>query len=143
MGEKFEGKNIIKTKNMSKYLADTTVLVEMLRGNIAAKQFLESLPEISKVTLVELIQGCQDKKDLQVVEKACNFLPQIKIDEAISNRAIELLKEYRLSHGLLFLDALIAATCILRKNILVTQNIKDFKFISGLTLLSQEEAFQL
>lgn len=126
-----------------RYLADTTVLVEMLRGNLAAKQFLERSPEISKVTLVELIQGCQDKEDLAAVEKACSFLPQIKIDETISSRAIELLKEYRLSHGLLFLDALIAATCILRKNILVTQNIKDFKFISGLTVLSQEEAFQL
>lgn len=128
---------------MSKFLADTTVLIEMLRGNIAAKQFLESLPEISKVTLVELIQGCQDKQDLRAIEKACDLLPQIKIDGVISDRAIELLRVYRLSHGLLFLDALIAATCILRKNILVTQNIKDFKFISGLTVLSQEEAFQI
>lgn len=126
---------------MSKFLADTTVLVEMLRGNFAAKQFLESSPEISKVTLVELIQGCQDKKDLRAVEKACDFLPQIKIDETISNRAIELLREYHLSHGLLFLDALMAATCIIRKNILVTQNIKDFKFIRGLTVSSQDEAF--
>lgn len=128
---------------MSRYLADTTVLVEMLRGNIAAKQFLESSPEISKVTLVELIQGCQDQKDLRAVEKTCDFLPQIKIDGAISDRAVGLLREYHLSHGLLFLDALIAATCILRKNILVTQNIKDFKFISGLAVLSQEEAFTI
>lgn len=47
----------------------------------------------------------------------------------------------KISFGLLFLDGLIAATCIIRKNILVTQNIKDFRFISGLEVLSQKEAF--
>lgn len=126
---------------MSKFLADTTVLIEMLRGNIAAKKFLEHSPEISKVTLVELIQGCRDNKELRAIEKACDFLPQIKIDGIISDRAIELLSRYHLSHGLLFLDALIAATCIIRKNILVTENVRDFKFISGLEILPQEKAF--
>ena len=68
---------------MSKFLADTTVLVDMLRGNIFAKKFLEESPYISKVTLVELLQGCENKEDLKVVEKACDLLPQIKIDLAI------------------------------------------------------------
>jgi len=126
---------------MSKFLADTTVLVDMLRGNIFAKKFLEESPYISKVTLVELLQGCENKEDLKVVEKACDLLPQIKIDLAISEMAIELLKKYNLSHGLLFLDALIAAACIIGKNILVTQNIKDFRFITGLEVISQKEAF--
>lgn len=128
---------------MIRYLADTTVLVEMLRGNILAKKFLESSPEISKVTLVELIQGCQDKKDLKVVEKACGLLPQIKIDGVISEMAIDLLRKYYLSHGLLFLDALIAATCLIRKDILVTQNLKDFRFIADLEVISQKEALHL
>ena len=126
---------------MNRYLADTTVLVETLRGNILAKQFLENRPSISKVTLAELIQGCRDKRDLRVVEKICGLLSQIKIDGAISEMAIELLRKYNLSHGLLFLDALIAATCIMRKNILVTQNLKDFRFITGLEIISQKEAF--
>ena len=126
---------------MNRYLADTTILVEMLRGNVLAKKFLESSPEISKVTLVELIQGCKDKEELRLVEKACDPLHQIKVDIEISEAAIELLRKYNLSHGLLFLDALIAATCILRKNILVTQNMKDFRFIQGLEAMSQKEAF--
>jgi len=126
---------------MKSFLVDTTVLVELLRGNILAKKFLESSPEISKITLVELIQGCKNKKELRLVDKACDPLHQIKVDIEISEAAIELLRKYNLSHGLLFLDALIAATCILRKNILVTQNLKDFKFITGLQVLSQKEAF--
>lgn len=128
---------------MIKYLADTTVLVEMLRGNSLAKQFLEKLPEISKVTLAELIQGCRDKEDLRLVERACSLMPQIKIDGDISEMAVGLLRKYNLSHGLLFLDALIAATCITRKDILVTENIKDFRFINSLQVISQKKAFSL
>lgn len=126
---------------MNRYLADTTVLVEMLRGNILAKKFLENSPEISKVTLVELIQGCKDKEELKVVEKACDPLHQVKVDIEISEMAIALLRKYNLSHGLLFLDALIAATCIIRKNTLVTQNIRDFRFVAGMQVISQKEAF--
>lgn len=126
---------------MKSFLADTTVLVEMLRGDIPAKIFLETAPEISKVTLVELIQGCKDKQQLILVEKACDPLYQIKVDIEISEMAIELLRKHNLSHGLLFLDALIAATCIIRKNILVTENIKHFRFITGLQVISQKEAF--
>ena len=124
---------------MPKYLADTTVVVEMLRGNSAAKRFLEKRPEISLVTVAELIQGARDKEDLQVVEKTCRLLPQVGIDMAVSAKAITLLKTYRLSHGLLFLDALIAASAIGRKYVLVTANIKDFRFIKGLEIIPQAE----
>jgi len=133
-------KHVLRQK-MNRHLVDTTVLVELLRGNILAKKFLESSPEISKITLVELIQGCKNKEELRLVEKACDPLHQIKINSEISSLAIDLLRKYNLSHGLLFLDALIAATCIIRKNILVTQNLRDFRFITGLEVISQKEAF--
>lgn len=123
MGERIKAENILKTKMMSRYLVDTTLLVEMLRGNTQAKKFLEKLPEISKVSLVELIQGCHDKEELRVVKKACDLLPQVKIDTAISEMAIYLISKYYLSHELFFLDAMIAATCIIEKKILVTENI--------------------
>lgn len=126
---------------MNQYLADTTVLVEVLRKNLMAKKFLEGLPEISSVTFVELIQGCHSKRDLAIAEKICEPLTQIRIDREVSDFAIELLRIYHLSHGLIFFDALIAATCILRKKILITENVKDFRFITGLEVISQKKAF--
>ena len=139
MGSEFANKNILKIK-MSKFLADTTVLVEMLRGNSLAKQFLErTTPEISKVTFVELVEGCRNKEDLRLVEKTCDLLPQIKIGAVISEMAIGLLKNYKLSHGLLFLDALIAATALENKLVLITENLKDFRFIKGLKTVSQKK----
>ncbi len=124
---------------MSKYLADTTVVIEMLRGNAAAKSFLENHPFISLVTAAELIQGSQNKPDLRIVEKTLSLLSQISIDTRISNTAISLMKEYNLSHGLLFLDALIAATALTKKLTLITANTKHFQFIKQLKLIPQKD----
>lgn len=77
---------------MSKYFADATVIVEMLRGNEKAKRFLEILPQISIITIAELIQGCRDKNQLKIVEKKCNIFPQAKIDNKTSQLAIDLRK---------------------------------------------------
>ena len=59
----------------------------------------------------------------------------IKLNEAISNRAITLLRDYRLSHGLLIADALIAATAIVIDAHLLSKNQRDYRFIQGLNLL--------
>jgi predicted nucleic acid-binding protein len=59
----------------------------------------------------------------------------IRIDEQISEMAVNLLKTYRLSHGLLIPDALIAATALVTDSRFVTKNQKDYRFIDGLKLL--------
>ena len=59
----------------------------------------------------------------------------ITLTEAITGKAVELLLEYRLSHGLLIADALIAATAIERGLSLVSKNQRDYRFIHGLDLL--------
>jgi predicted nucleic acid-binding protein len=52
----------------------------------------------------------------------------------ICDIALDLLRQYRLSHGLLIPDALIAATAIATNLPLVTKNQRDYRFISGLQL---------
>ncbi len=59
----------------------------------------------------------------------------IRIDEQISEMAVNLLKTYRLSHGLLIPDSLIAATALVTDSRFVTKNQKDYRFIDGLKLL--------
>ncbi len=46
----------------------------------------------------------------------------IKLSEAISDKAIDLLCNYRLSHGLVIADALIAATAIVIDAPLLSKN---------------------
>lgn len=125
---------------MNSYLADTTLLVDHLRGDEKTRSFLEkNIPSISTVTIAELIQGSKDKREQHLAEKLSSSLPEAPIDRKISALAIKLMREFCLSHGLLFLDALIAATALENKLILVTGNLKHFKFIQGLKIVSQKE----
>ena len=128
---------------MNNYLADTTVLIEHLRRNSQAKEFLEKYhPSISTVTIAELMQGARNTKDLKAIITLCESLSEISIDNKISRKAINLLHKLHLPHGLMFMDALIAATAIENKLILVTANIKHFEKITELQLISPNEAFQ-
>jgi hypothetical protein len=58
----------------------------------------------------------------------------LKITDQISDRAVALLQQYRLSHGLLIADALIAATGLEHNEPFITKNQRDFRFIAGLNL---------
>ena len=49
-------------------------------------------------------------------------------------KAIELLYNYRLSHGLLIADSLIASTALVLDADFLTKNQKDYRFIEGLKL---------
>ncbi len=124
---------------MIKYLLDTTFLVEHLRGSHKTGQFLEKEElYVSTVTIAELIQGARDKKELALVNKICKNIDEVIIDKKISKKAIDLLYNLHLSDGLMFLDALIAATAIENKLTLITGNIKHFNKIEELQVSSQE-----
>lgn len=128
---------------MSSYLADTTVIVDHLRGNKKATKFLEEYnPSISVVTVAELLQGSKDRREQATAVKICTAFQEFTIDKKISGRALELMKEFYLSHGLLFLDALIGATALENKLVLVTANVKHFRFIKGLEVIFQETLFK-
>jgi hypothetical protein len=59
----------------------------------------------------------------------------VKITEPISDKAVDLLRRYRLSHGLDIPDALIAATAIEHNQPFASKNQRDYRFIAGLNLL--------
>lgn len=121
-------------------MADTTLLIEHLRGNSKAGVFLkDNSPAISTVSIAELIQGSRDKGELTFALKLVSSLSEIVIDKKISNHAILLMKEFYLSKGLKFLDAIIAATALENQLILITGNLKHFNFIKGLSIVSQDE----
>ena len=89
---------------------------------------------ISSITKMELISGATNKADLQKISKNLNRFSVLLINPEINLRAIDLVQSYRLSHDLALADAMIAATAIQTELKLFTYNIKDFKFISKLSL---------
>ncbi len=121
-------------------VVDTDILIDAAHSVEDAVNCLQqiedkSLLAISVVTSMEMIIGCRNKKELTLLENFFQRFEILSLDNRISDTATELLKTYRLSHGLLIADALIAATAIVNGNQLISKNQKDYRFIEQLDLL--------
>ena len=121
----------------SNLLLDTDILVNIARGNLAALAHLNNLlsdgsVHISAVTEMELVVGCRNKAELRELSRLLKQMTIIPITPEITTTAIKLLHTYRLSHGLLIADAIIAATAIVSKRILSSGNAKHFSMIQEL-----------
>jgi len=120
---------------MAKCLVDTNVLIGILRGDSKLSGLVDSLScAIDTTVYVELVQGAKNKSDVEQMEIALTEYELIHFDQAISRKTISLIRTYSKSHGLLFADAVIAATCLENGLELITLNAKDFRFIKGLKI---------
>lgn len=111
-------------------LLDTDVLIDHLRGKIAAKELLMELvtggsPVISVITVAEIEAGTRDP-EREPVEKLLSSLPCLPVDAAIARKAGQYRAQYGKSHGVLLPDALIAATAVLHDCKLYTLNGKHY-----------------
>ncbi len=121
----------------SNQLLGTDILVNIARGNLAAIAHLNNLlsdgrVHVSAVTEMELVVGCRNKSELRELSRLLKQMTIIPITPEITTTAIKLLHTYRLSHGLLIADAIIAATAIVSKRILLSGNAKHFSMIEAL-----------
>jgi len=121
-------------------IVDTDILIDAGRKVKEAVDRLDkeeqvSVLGISVVTRMELIVGCRNKKESSALERFLKRFEIVGLNENISNKAVELLQRYRLSHGLLIADSLIAATALTMDVPLWSKNQKDYRFIEGLKLL--------
>lgn len=117
-------------------LIDTDVLVWMTRGHAGAAARLQALIpwRISAVTYMELAQGCRDKQELVRVNKglAVSQTEILPLSAVISDRAMQLIDTYALSHGLKLGNALIAATALEHGATVLTSNARHFGSVEGL-----------
>jgi predicted nucleic acid-binding protein len=121
-------------------IVDTDILIDTGRNVEDAVKSLETLGQtnrlaLSVVTQMELITGCRNKGELLLLNDFLKRFLVIKIGGEVSDMAVNLLKQYRLSHGLLIADALIAATVMVHDAQLASKNQRDYRFIEGLDLL--------
>ena len=119
-------------------IIDTDVIIWYLRGNEKAKELIyKNIPfKISVITYMEIVQGMKDKKELLVFQKHIRKwdVEIIQIDTEISSRAMFFVEDYFLSHSMELSDAIIAATGIQTKDVIMTANDKHYKFIPNIQL---------
>ena len=125
-----------------KYLLDTNIIVEHLRGKRSiAASFLEKGSTISIITQAELYYGAyKSKKPKENLVKIKQMLEDLEIeiislDEKIINNYGKLKAELeKKGKRLDEFDLLIASTAFSLKLILATRNIKHFQRVSRLQL---------
>ena len=119
-------------------LCDTNILIEFYKGRAGVMEIFNAVDisnlAVSVVTVGELFYGARDKRELRNLREHISLLNQIPNDEYISNVYLSLLEKYSLSHRLSIPDALIAATALYLSIPLYTLNVKDFRYISGLSI---------
>ena len=113
-----------------RWLLDTAILVDLLRGSKPARDWIDSLPEnartISVITAAEPLAGCRNRAEQRAVERELNRYETIWVSEDLCESALEHYKRFHLSHNIGFLDCLIAATALKNGPALSTLNLRHF-----------------
>jgi predicted nucleic acid-binding protein len=117
-------------------LVDTTILIDLLRGHEVAKSWVNNFSAgqlvISVVTAAELIAGCRNKREQNLVEKEIALYPIIYISGAVSATALDWYRQFHLSHNAGFLDCLIGASAYHNGLAVCTLNDKHFSPLRNL-----------
>src|SRR3990167_2487757 len=123
--------------NEKKYLIDTDVLIDYLRGASQAEQFLEKIIShsvccLSVITVAELYAGVKSEKEQHIIDKMLQIFEIVDINEAIAPIGGFYRRDFSKSHGVGLADALIAATVEHHEAQLVTFNKKHFPMIKNI-----------
>jgi hypothetical protein len=119
-------------------ILDSDVLIDLARGDARAVDLVDGLisqgerPAISIITEMELFLGARTKAEQRSVRQLVQRFEVLPTSEMISVRARNLTVRYARSHGLTIPDALIAATAIANRALLLTRNVRHFSFIPRL-----------
>lgn len=125
----------------ARFLFDTDVLIDYLRGDSQAIASLEPHAEaiaVSAVTIAELYSGVREGNERSELDLFVSALDVIPVDQEIAIQAGMFRLLYWKSHRLGLPDTLIAATASLRGVPLVTLNRKHHPLIDHVLMPYQK-----
>lgn len=121
-------------------LLDTTILIDLSRGKSEAADFVDNERRagtelfVSVISAMELIVGCRNKAEVAKAEKLIADFKLVQLNVAASQKAYEFVITFNKSHGMMIPDALIAATALIESLELMSDNVRHFTMIPGLTV---------
>lgn len=123
---------------MSFVICDTNIFISLFKRLPDTMSRLQSIGDdnvlIPSISVMELYRGMDNKKELKTMSANIKRYNVVHFNEAVSQKAIELIHQYKLSHNLQIPDAIIGAMSVVYELPLFTYNKKDFKFIDGIDL---------
>jgi tRNA(fMet)-specific endonuclease VapC len=125
---------------------DTDVLIEILRGDSRAGEWLASVESlvigIPVIVWMEILVGARDKQEQRgFIEQLAGYTI-LHLESGDSERARQWFEQFHLSHGVSILDCLIAAIAIRLSKPFYTFNLKHFQVIPGLEVQAPYERLQ-
>ena len=122
---------------MARILIDTDILIDHLRNLGYAtdyiRKILPSKPTISIITRIELLSGNKINGTEEVIIKdLLRLFEIIQLDEALADIAAIFRRKYPIGLA----DSIIAASAFKEGAVLATRNLKHFKNISEIKVLS-------
>ncbi|MDP4681156.1 MAG: type II toxin-antitoxin system VapC family toxin [Cyclobacteriaceae bacterium] len=123
-------------------LCDTNVFIHLFSGTQEVSNNLTEIGVdnivIPSVSVMELLQGMESKREVADMRKKLSFYYTLDYNEPVSKLAIQNIEEYKLSQNLLIPDAIIGAMAGHFNMKLYTYNIKDFHYMPGIQLYTNE-----
>ncbi len=116
-------------------LLDTDVVVDFLRGDARASDFVQSCRGeivLSAITAAEIYSGARDDQETAELDQFLSLFPVVPVTGPIARVAGLYQRRWRKSHGLLLGDAVIAATARSGNARLATLNVRHFPMFPGL-----------
>ena len=118
------------------HILDSNVIIDFLSGVLPAdgirfvSEIVNAVPQMSAMSKIELLRFTHTPANEQVLEDFIKESVVLPIDDDVINETIRLCKGNKTKIP----DAVIAATCIVHRLVLVTRNVKDFRHINGLQM---------
>jgi predicted nucleic acid-binding protein len=119
---------------------DSSILIDCLRGRADAISFLAAQsagtrPRTHLLAAAELLAGARDKNEQALIDSFLRTFNLAVPDEADGLAALDLYRQFRLSHGVDWPDCQIAATALRLGVEVFTQNVKHFTAFPGLRVV--------
>lgn len=118
-----------------KYLIDTNAVIDYLVNKLPenSAELIDGIDlQVSVIVRMELLSWHEaTSMQIQVLQEFIDNAIVFGLEEAITLKAIDIRKKYRLKLP----DAIVAATAMVNQQVLITRNISDFENILGLTVI--------
>ena len=124
---------------MADTIVDSSLVIDYLRGRSEAAGFLDAARESQclsthVVVVAEVLSGARDRREQDTIQRFFSEFRIHLIDPQDAQRSVDLLTRHRLSHGVGWLDCLIAATALRLQSPIATLNDKHFAAFENLTV---------